>query len=294
MKIALGTAQFGSDYGISNVNGKVGVKDAITILEYASNNGIKVIDTACTYGNSEEILGNAMCSNEFDIVTKTPVFSENLLSRKDEVKLIDTFQKSLKKLKKKSIYGVLIHHVNDIFKSGGNYLIDALTHLKNEGFVKKIGVSIYTTEEVDRVLEMFLPDIIQLPINVFDQRLIHGGYVEKIKKKGIEIHARSIFLQGLLLMDYNKLDPFFDDFKKHLNQYSIFLSENSLSKIQAALMFANGQKNIDKIIIGITSINELREIIDAVTYSLKMKNDWSSFAYDNPKYLNPALWELNK
>ena len=214
-KLALGTVQWGLNYGISNLKGKTTSNEVKNILEKAQKENIKILDTSPQYGDSEKILGENNLEN-FDLVTKTEKFSNELISKKDKEFLISTFKKSLFKFSVNSIYGLLIHNVDDIFKEGGNYLIDGLETLKNKKFVEKIGISVYSSEQIDKALNIFKPDIIQAPINIFDQRLIKDGTLKKLKNLNIEVHARSIFLQGLIFLKDNNLPNYFQPWKKHI------------------------------------------------------------------------------
>ena len=188
-RIGLGTAQFGIDYGISNTIGRVPKARIIEILDSALVAGIPVLDTASSYGNSEVLIGNIIASEQpFRIITKTPVLAGQTVVKEDVQIITDSFTRSLERLKRTSLSGLLVHHGKNLMLSGGHYLVEALKELKQTGLVEKIGVSVYSGAEIDQVLTMFTPDIVQLPYNVVDLKLKQSGHLTKLKNLGIEIH----------------------------------------------------------------------------------------------------------
>lgn len=279
-KLALGTVQFGLDYGITNNIGKVQIKEVKSILEFARNNDINVLDTAATYGNSEEILGNADVE-DFQVITKT-------IPLKNEVnEIIGNFYKSLKNLNKDQVYGLLIHDVGDIDNEQFDLLYRKIIELKQQGMVSKIGFSTYTPEQVDFLLKNFDFDLIQVPFNVFDNRLIQGGQFKALNNKGVEIHARSVFLQGILL-DFNNIPSYFLTWKKEFNDYQKLVKDRGLSLIVYALNYALNIEEIDKVLVGVNSKKQLIEIVNAVQKQVVT----NAFTIDNVDLLNPIRWKL--
>jgi len=293
MKIALGTAQFGMDYGVSNSYGKVGQDDINKILEHSIKNKITYIDTAPIYGDSEFSIGRGVANTElFNIVTKTPVFKVDVITEKEVQNLKSTFFSSLSKLKVKSVYALLIHNVSDIFKKNGDKLFYEMMKLKDSGFVKKIGVSVYSSGEIYKVLDNFKIDIIQLPVNILDQRLIQGGELNMLSKYGIEIHARSVFLQGLLLMSPSKISPYFSPIMDKLLEFSNYALEAGMTKYELALNFVQSIDEIDKIIIGVNSPVQLKQILMVYSRELINTSKYESLAVEKNKFLNPSLWKI--
>src|SRR5262249_17350751 len=159
----------------------------------------RFIDTAPLYGGSEESLGRALRAGDaFAIVTKTPWFGPGGVPANAEA-LTSAFQASLDRLRQERVYGLLVHRASDLLGPEGDDLFEAMRRLKQLGRVAKIGVSIYDARELEGVLARHQPDLVQLPLNVLDQRLLAGGQITRLKSAGVEIHARSAFLQGLLL-----------------------------------------------------------------------------------------------
>ena len=198
-KISIGTAQFGLRYGISNKNDVLCQSQINEVLSYAYSNNVQLLDTASSYGNSEENLGKQSKIKEgaFKLVSKF-----NNLEKSVEQNLFDSFEK----LNQSSLYGYLVHDFSLLKKKES--LLDELQELKNKGLIEKIGVSVYHPyQAIELANKSPLIDIIQLPYSIFDQRF--NPILKQLKTLDIEIHARSIFLQGLMFMDKNNLSEFF-------------------------------------------------------------------------------------
>lgn len=291
MKIGLGAVQFGMDYGISNPGGKTPLIEVERILQLAAEHDVSVIDTAAQYGSSEEVLGQALASGQgFRIVTKTPSFRRQPIEARDAQALEETFASSLQRLRLPSVYGLLIHHCEDLLAPGGEQLFSAMRGLKERGLVQKIGVSIYTPEQVDWVLERFAIDLIQIPINVLDQRLVFGGQLTRLKQRGVEVHARSVFLQGLLLMEPSAIPAYFTPWLPHLVKYWHFLEQNELTPLAGALAFLGGLEEIDVCLCGVNTAAQLAEILRSASAKLPPQA-MANFALKDPAILNPGLWK---
>ena len=170
MKLGLGTVQFGLPYGISNKTGQVALDEIGKILQLAATSGMQIVDTAAGYGDSENVLGRSLApAHDFLIVTKTLPLRAEKVRREDVAKAEAVFEDSLRQLGQSSVYGLLVHHSADLLNPGGDRLYAALRRWKEEGRVKKIGVSVYAREEVDRLFDRYAFDLVQLPLNVFDQ-----------------------------------------------------------------------------------------------------------------------------
>src|SRR3990167_4725202 len=196
-KLALGTAQFGLDYGISNNSGKISEENAVALLSYAKYKGINTLDTAVAYGNSEQVLGNIGVDG-WEIITKLPALPEERVDIEYWVER--QLEGSLSRLGVNSVYGLLLHRPQQLFEPYGQKLISAIERLKRQGCVKKIGVSIYQPEELDLIYKVMDPDLVQSPLNILDRRLIDSGWLARLRALGVEVHVRSVFMQGLLLM----------------------------------------------------------------------------------------------
>lgn len=291
MKLGLGTVQFGTDYGISNKSGQTTPDEVGQILEFAADCGIIYIDTAPAYGNSESVLGEYLKpSHQFRIVTKIDKIEKSRIDDLDVARVVSAFHRSLQNLQQQSVYGLLIHHPNDLLEEGGEKLFQALESLKSEGLVKKIGVSIYDRAQVERLLDKYLIDLVQIPLNVFDQRLLKDGYLQSIKNKGIEIHVRSVFLQGLLLMSESELPSYLSDLVPHLASYRQANEERGISHLGAAISFVDQIEEVDTLMVGVNNLNQLKEIvqeIDNTSLDLSYLND---HMVESDRLVNPSLW----
>ena len=197
MKLALGTAQFGLDYGVSNASGQVEVSEVKDILREADGHNIDTLDTAMVYGISESVLGRVGV-NQFNIVTKLPPIPKDV--RNIDLWVNTHINSSLRKMRIERVSGLLLHRSADLFETPKRKLIDSLCKLKDDGVINKIGVSIYNPDELDDIEKHGIKiDIVQAPFNILDRRLESSGWLGKLHLAGIEVHTRSVFLQGLLL-----------------------------------------------------------------------------------------------
>ena len=297
MKLGVGTAQFGLDYGISNISGKTSLKEVRSILKIATENGVDVLDTAYSYGDSESVIGKCLPEqNRFRIIIKTPSFKKSRYTAADGNTIKSAFYESLERLRLSSVAGLLIHHADNVLAEGGELLCDAMHELKSKGLVEKIGFSVYSGEQIDKLLDLYDFEMIQVPVNVLDQRLIKGGELKKLRNKGIEVHARSIFLQGLLLMEPDNLHSFFDPIKPVINKYKDFIISRGLTPVEGAINFIASMPEIDYIIVGVNTAAQLRANLDSFKRSLENRmtlENFSMFSLEESRYINPSLWKLN-
>ena len=279
-KLALGTVQFGLDYGVTNNTGQVKIEEVGSILEFAKNNDINVLDTAASYGSSEEVLGSAGVGY-FQVITKTTPL------KSDVNEVIDNFYTSLKNLNRTQVDGLLVHDFSDIENEQFDVLYRKIIELKRQGLVNKIGFSTYTPEQVDFLLKNFDFDLIQVPFNVFDNRLIQGGQLQALNNKGIEIHARSVFLQGVLL-DFTNLSYYFSTWEKEFNEYQEVVKGRGLTLIEYALNYVLNVEKIDKVLVGVNSKEQLIDIVNAT----QKKRSTNAFTIEDLNLLNPSRWKV--
>lgn len=284
-KICLGTAQFGSSYGLTNKNKELSVKEIGEILSLAENNGISFLDTAPTYGNAEYKLGNLEIS-DWNVVTK--VKTGNTISTNDS--FYESVEASLNRLKIDNLYAVLIHNPKLFFDPQINRLLNQLSDLKEKGLIKKIGVSVYDSVEVDFILGNFDVDIIQLPFNVIDGRMIENNTLDKLKRRNIEVHARSIYLQGLLLMDTKDQTQQFGNWESIWKQLNSFCHDNKITPLEACLRYVLQNPKIDRVILGIDNYSQLEETIKAATGgAVNIPNELISL---DDNLCNPLNWDM--
>lgn len=290
-RLGIGTAQIGMDYGISNKTGKTSVSEVLKIFESAAKYDIRFIDTASAYGDAEEIIGRLFpATNKFNIVTKLAL-SDLYVKSHLELAVEEKFDDSLRKMGQKTIYGLLAHGAGKLLSRGGERLWAVFQELKAQGKVSKIGASVYRPEEVDLLLERYPLDLVQVPINLMDQRMIRSGSLSKLKSLGTEIHGRSCFLQGLLLMKPKELAPFFAPVKGQMLEIQKICIENKITPLEMALSFVLNLKEIDCTVIGVNSSYQFHQIIMAASRAcVGEKIDYSVFAVDNQAILEPIHW----
>jgi aryl-alcohol dehydrogenase-like predicted oxidoreductase len=288
-KVSIGTVQFGSAYGVSNIIGKTQPYEVRNILDLSYKNGISMLDTAPLYGDSETVLGNVLTGINWKIITKTPQFTDIRITNKHTKILKKSFMRSLSKLNSDSVYGLMVHNGDDLLKSGGDLLFKEMCCLRSEKLVKKIGVSVYNPEQARNLIERFDIDLIQLPINLFDQSFIKTDLLQFIKSRRIEIHARSVFLQGLLLMDIKSIPAYFSPLISKFKELDILLESNSITRFDAALAFVFGLNEVDNIVIGLNTIDQLRRLLTFLEKPVTSL-DFSKFSIDDEKYINPSMW----
>lgn len=282
MKIALGTVQFGIDYGIANTHGVPTDKELKSILAIAKKNNINYLDTAYVYGNAEERLG-LFSENRFNIITKFPTVVTN-----DE--LLNVLSLSLDKLNNSAVYGYLAHNADTLIENP--FLWETLLKVKDENKVNKIGFSLYSPEQLERLIVLnCIPDIVQLPYSILDRKF--ENLLPVLKELGTEIHVRSVFLQGLYFMDPEGLPEKLTDLKPTLVELHSICKENNVTIRDVALNYAITNPFIDQVVMGVDTTTQLKENIQAVS-------DWSSennlfsrikaIEIKNKTLLNPVNW----
>lgn len=294
MKLGLGTVQFGADYGIANVGGKVPMQEVASVLACADVAGIEVLDTAAAYGDSEAVLGHALWPDHpFRVVTKIPALDSFPNSSQRASSLRESLRTSLERLHMNSVYGVLLHGAADAAGAQGARLVGTLQELKHEGLTQKIGISAYGADELEAVLANFVPDLVQLPSSAIDQRLLRSGWLAQLEAMGVEIHVRSVFLQGLLLMPASRRPIAFDRHKKELDRVDRFCAEHNLTPLEAALGYAR-QVPGDVVIVGVTKRDELEEIVRAMAAdNVPTLDEYAELASDDVELVNPSRWRLH-
>ena len=285
-RIVIGTAQLGADYGIAFKSKKMSSQEFKLIMNTAKNAKIDSIDTAIAYGDAQNVLGE-IGVNDWAITTKLPPVPKKTSSI--ETWYNDAIESSLEELKISKIDALLVHDVNELSGESSNALINLLHGSKSNGVVNKIGVSIYSPNDLDEFYVNFKPDIVQCPYNIFDQRISTSGWLEKLTSEGVEIHARSVFLQGLILRNVTELNPYFEPWYSKFDKWEKFCRKLNISKLQAALDFVKNEKKISKIIIGIESNDQLQQVLKA--YGANTKELFLNPCEDLA-LVNPLMWKI--
>lgn len=294
-RLGLGTVQFGTDYGISNKLGRTSLSEVHRILESAADKGVDTLDTAALYGESERVLGSVLpLRHNFRIVTKTAQFRKERITHEDVQTLAQTFHVSLLKLRQTSVYGLLAHHAEDLLAPGGELLYERMTEFRKSRMAKKIGASVYSASQIDRLLEKYSLDIIQLPVNLLDRRLVDSGHLKRLKELNVEIHSRSTFLQGLLLIPPDRLPDYFHPVQGLLSAYNAWLYQQDLSPLEGALAFVASRPEIDRVIVGTCSRPEFVEIVEAWENLSNQSFEMEDFKCDDERMVNPSMWRVEQ
>ena len=254
-KIIIGSANFGLNYSHLNSYKKVNIKEIKKIIRFCEKNRINYLDTASGYGNAENIIGQ-LKKTEWKIISKIPkIKSQN--SREIKKNILRIIKTSLNNLNCKSLYAILLHDEKQLMSKNGSEIFKFLRYLKKKRIINKIGVSFYTPSVLLKTLLNFKIDLIQIPINYVNKSFINQQIIKKIKKQNIEVHARSIFLQGLLLKKKTN-DKRLKKFINYLNEWH---HTNKISRLESSLNFFNNLNFIDKYIFGLENLSQLKQII---------------------------------
>jgi aryl-alcohol dehydrogenase-like predicted oxidoreductase len=292
--LGLGTVQFGLNYGVTNLRGRVSPDEAGQIIGDALAAGIRVFDTAAAYGDSETILGQALRHPDVRIVTKLPAIAGERIDTAAIDGLRHTFEQSLALLKRKAVDGLLLHRPDDLSKPGGGKLARLLEELKAAGRCSKIGVSVYDAPQIQTAQKSMPLDLVQAPANLLDQRLLRDGSLQALKDSGCEVHVRSAFLQGLLIGRDGLLPAYFERYAPAIKMVRAAAGDAQLSMLEVALGFLLTQPAIDHIIVGVTRADELAAIIAAARHPKALPPGLERLACDDPGVINPSLWPAAK
>lgn len=284
-KIILGTVQFGLNYGISNSKGQVTKSEVFKILKTAQDAGVQCLDTAAAYGDSEQRIGeyHRKSNVEFKVITK--------FHTQSNLNVAEQINDALTRLNKTSLEVVLYHS----FKDYRQYLqdLEVLVQLKREGKIGKIGVSVYSNEEIDFLLNDDSIEVIQLPFNLLDNDTQRGDVLKKAKGRGKVIHIRSVFLQGLFFKDLNELPEALYPLKNYLTELMRIASDAKLTIAELALNYTLAQTYIDGVLIGVDSEDQLIENLRALKKPLSEQiiQQINALRVTDTDLLNPVNWK---
>ncbi|HQU87046.1 aldo/keto reductase [Denitromonas sp.] len=285
MKLALGTVQFGLNYGVANAAGMVSQAEASRVLALARESGIDTLDTAAAYGESESVLG-AINVDGWHVVSKMPPQIQEGMSVADWT--MESVNNSLARLRQRNLYGILLHRPSQLLGAGGDAIYRTLQRLKCDGVVSKIGISIYDPEELDNLSRNFDFDLVQAPLSVVDRRLVSSGWMSRLADRGIELHVRSAFLQGLLLMGEADRPQKFGRWQSLWRDWHAWLDESGISAAEACVRYALSHVEVGRVVVGVQSHYQLAEIVSAASRGgLEAPPHLSA---DSEDLLNPARW----
>jgi aryl-alcohol dehydrogenase-like predicted oxidoreductase len=284
-RIVLGGAQLGLPYGILNGGETLSREEVARILDTAVGHGIDSIDTAIAYGQSESVIGET-AQNRFNIISKLPPLPSEVSNVSEWVHMqVDA---SLARLKCKSLDALLLHRPQDLVEQHGAELYAAISSLKIKKIIHRFGISIYAPDELDGIIGKFDIDVVQAPLNVFDRRILE--VIDQLTARSIEVHVRSVFLQGVLIASPKDRPQRFQPWSEHFAQFDTWVHSTGLSAMACCLGFALQQPGVAKLVIGTTSAESLAEIMNSVpNMYLEVPADLRS---SSEQLIDPRIWSV--
>ena len=287
MRLSLGTAQIGMNYGIASSHAGFTQNEVNLLIKFCRSHDITTVDTAVNYGDSEEKLGKAKIS-DFEIITKLPSVPDNISNV--EIWARDQVLNSLERLKVSRLHGLLLHDPSQLLANIGKAILNALKKLKQEGLVKKIGISIYSPEDIDSLFNFESFDIIQAPFNIVDRRLHTSGALAKLNNHGVEVHVRSIFLQGLLIMDSQRRPDYFFKWCHLFSKWDNWIKIRQHNPLEVCIAFIKEFPEIHRCIVGVDDLKQLTVLNQIFSHS-------KSFIYPDISsvdtgLVNPGSWDV--
>jgi aryl-alcohol dehydrogenase-like predicted oxidoreductase len=291
MRLALGTVEFGMDYGVAASSGRPSFDDIAAILDAAEDAGVEFLDTAPSYGDAEILLGRlAGDGTRFKVITKAARFDPTASRQTVGEQLEASLSGSLERLRREKIHALMLHGAGDLMGQCGDAVFRSLQAIKATGKVERIGVCLYDPSEAEAVIKHYPVDIVQLPMNVLDQRFLSTGVLSRLSKAGIEVHVRSAFLQGALLSETSALPahlgpliPFLENFKDRARQMG-------LSPLAMALQFLHAQADVSSVLVGVNTITEWRAIVACWRELGTQIADLSDLACPHEVLVSPRRW----
>lgn len=297
MELCLGTVQFGMDYGIQGKK-KPPLPDCLEMLDYAVHNGVDAIDTASAYGDAENVVGaffekNRTVRQTIQLISK---FRPNLLDDVSEEQyypiMKENLEESFRHLHTDYLDGYLLHSARYVYNDA---IIETLLRLKKEGYVKFVGVSVYETDEAKTGILRDNLDFLQLPFSMLDQRMLHEGVLALAEARKFHLHSRSTLIQGLVLMEPDKIPPFLrDKAAPILKKVDSICKKTGLTRIQIALGFVKRQKAVSRLVFGVRNLAQLKE--DIFVFQQNLSNDVINelelqFSDISADIVMPSLWK---
>jgi aryl-alcohol dehydrogenase-like predicted oxidoreductase len=284
-KLILGTVQFGLDYGINNKNGQMYEQEVFDILDLSKSKGIRHLDTAAAYGNSEERIGKYIARKGdtfFKIITKFDL--------KTYHSPIDSLDNSLSELNVSCVDTIMFHNYDDFLKTDQCQLENLLAQ-KGEKF-KKLGISVYTNEQIEEVCKTKIFQTIQMPFNALDNNNIRGEAMRMMKSNGIEIHTRSVFLQGLFFMSLESIPVKLQPLKPYLSRMEQISSHHQVDKSALALHYNLSNQLTSGVLMGVDSVKQLEQNIELTNAQISQSafNAIDEIHVKEFSLLNPATW----
>jgi len=285
MKLALGTVQFGLDYGIANASGRVTTHEVHAILQRSLAYGMDTLDTAIAYGDSETVLGQ-LGINKWKTITKLPAIPNDCHDVTQWSH--DQIKQSMARLGVTHLHGVLLHRPGQLLERVGPTLYAALQDLKAQGITRKIGISIYDSAELSSLFNSYSLDLVQAPLNILDRSFVDSGWANRLHASGVEMHTRSAFLQGLLLMPPSQRPVKFNRWADTWNVWDGWLAREGLSPLEGCLRYLCNLPEIDRVVLGVDTLTQLNEIVNAAEGQLTSLPEFNTL--QDARLINPSSW----
>ena len=280
--LSIGTAQFGLNYGLTNIRGKIPFEESHQILDTLLDRKITRIDTAAGYGDAQNVLGKYKNISSFIITTKVSALSKDIC-------ITDQVEEALHNLNTESIETVVLHDYMSIeSEADKNNALSELRLLKSKGICKKIGVSVYEPEDTLSIIEDKYIDVIQIPLNIFNQSFISSGELDRLKSLGIKIQVRSIFMQGVALM--NSFPKKFDFTSFEFDRFLSFRIKSGLSALDLCIDFIKTNCSDCEVVFAVDCIEQLKDILDSFNNDRFNMTNYKEFESLDKRFINPANW----
>lgn len=282
-KLILGTVQFGLPYGINNLGSIPSEKEVFKILESAYSSGVKKLDTAAAYGMAEKRIGHFHNINPpFQVITK--------FSKEPNLPWKTSLEESLTKLNIPLVETAMFHS----FKSFSIYRdkMNELSEISQGNLFQKLGISVYTNDELEALLEVDEISVIQIPFNLLDNENHRGSILRKLHSSGKEIHTRSCFLQGLFFREPSGIPEKLTPLRKYIIEIQRIARNNELHIGHLALQYVLNKNYIHGVLFGVESLNQLNQNL---AWAQKNINDEILAKIDiinveAKNLLNPSEW----
>jgi aryl-alcohol dehydrogenase-like predicted oxidoreductase len=290
--LALGTAQFGLAYGVGSGERPLDDAEASAVLAAAWQGGIDLLETGPAYGDAESRIGQATPpQTRFAVISKTSRLGAERIGEAEARRAAAQARASLGRLRVARLDALLVHHAPDLLAPGGERLFAALDALRAEGLAGRLGVCVYDAPTLEAVLERYPMQIVQLPLNLLDQRFVRDGSIASLARRGIEVHARSAFLQGALLADAASLPARLDAARERVARLQADCAAAGVSRAAAALGFVARCEGVRRIVIGVNSAAQLAQNLAAFAEAAAAALPGAArHATDDPAVIDPRRW----
>lgn len=260
--MTLGTVQLGMNYGIANSAGKPSEEKSFSILRTALEGGITALDTARAYGDSELVIGRFLKQWKGEqpaIITKVPALQGGTPKELEKF-VTESVEQSLERLGVNKLASVMLHGAKDPIIHG-KACADAVKALVDHGYTDKVGVSVYTAEDIAGMLPYEIFSLTQVPMSIFDQRLIAGGWIDKLKERDYTVYVRSVFLQGLFFLDPDRMtDPILlQHAAPKLRMLRQVAADENMTLAQLAIAFIRDCPGVTSLVLGADTPEQVQE-----------------------------------